>query len=592
MTVNKSDMEMEIDTISGEQVAIGEVVSAKAYVGQKFAGVGIFFGSVVLLIFYLLSIRFGVNFPVPVFFISISLIALSLLYQIFFVDLSRGFAGMIVFETTVAAIAFHLIYQLPFYGIYGTDAYMDMASMQAILQSGHIAGVLNYTQITSFFPVIHIMGADLSLVTGIDYFNVAKWFPSVIGAATIPMVFLLARFLFKREKAALLAVLLFAVLQQYVMFASLFVRETVALTLAISTVYFFVTSKSSSHPLVYRILALLCLAGTIIAHHLTSLMLIIVLAIYWIFTALAKIPTPGEKLAADTQDRRISFSFLLIAVIGTLLWWLTNITQPVQIGMYFLDNLLAPSTWGLHTIFSQSTMGIASLPDLRYYFLVYGTYFSDFLFGLMLVYKSFSRRGTHYLETPVFTLYLFICGVLGFLSYFALPPTIGGDRFLVFGWLFASGPLALVIIEYKDSFMVGISAILILFFISVNLFTIHPTMWDPNASGVGGAASKEDFSMAQTVDFSVGDIIGYQNDIMTVYEVQKKLGTDTSLLLDPTDLNTFKWIIVNRPSMNEEAIYSSDTKNVLEKMKQLESGNSPDYNRLYESNNLAILEKR
>ncbi len=584
---------MDMETIAEEEVSVErEKAISKPYIGQKFAGIGIFFGSVTILIFYLLSIRFGVNLPVPVFFISIALIALSLLYQIFFVELSKGFAGIIVFEMTVAAVAFHLIYQLPFYGIYGTDAYLDMTSMQAILQSGHIAGVQNYTQITSFFPVIHIMGANLSLVTGIDYYNVAKWFPSIIGAFSVPMVYLLSGYLFKREKAALLAALLFTCLQHYVMFSSLFVRETVAIVLAISSVYFFVSSKSSGHPVTYRILAILCLGGTIIAHHLTSLMLIVVLAIYWIFTMLAKIPTPREKLAADTQDRRVSFSFLLIAMIGTLMWWLTNVTQPVQIGIYFFDSLITPSSWGIHTIFNQDTMGIASLPNLRYYFLVYGTYISYFVFGLMLVYKSFSRRGAHFLETPVFTIYLLICGVLGFLSYFVLPPTIGGDRFLAFGWLFASGPLALTIIEYKNSLLVGFSAILILFFISINLFTIHPTMWDPNASGVGGAASKEDFAMAQTVDFSVGNIIGYQNDIMTVYDVQKILGDDTSLLLVPTNLSKYKWVIVNRASMGEEAIYSSYTKDILDKIKQLESGNSPDYNRLYESNNLAVLEKR
>lgn len=591
--MSKSSTVTTIKSLIAERISDGQTrVAGKAYVGQQLSSIGIFFGAITMLIFYLLSLRFEVDLPVSLFFVSIVLIVLSLLYQIFFIDLSKGIAGSVIVEITLAAIVFHYIYQIPTYGIYGTDAYLDLASMQAILESGRIAGVPEYTQITSFFPVIHIIGAQLSLITGIDYYNIAKWFPPIIGSITIPMIYLLVRLLFKQEKAALLAAFLFACIQHYVMFESLFVRETIGLVLAISTIYFLVISWSSGHPLIYRALAILCLGGTIIAHHLTSVMLLLLLLIYWLFKMPAKFFSGETRLTDNYASQGMTLSFLLIGVVGTLLWWLTNVTQPVQIGMNFLNNLINPGSWGLRTIFNQDTMGIASLPNLRYYFLVYGSYVCYFLFGLILIYKSFSQRGTVRIETPVFMVYIMVCGILGFLSYFVLTATIGGDRFLAFGWLFAFGPLALAITEFRNNIVIGFSSFLILFYIFVNLFTIHPTIWNPDSPGIGGAASKEDFALAETIDFSIGDIIGYQNNIMTVYESQKKLGTDTTFLLDPIDINRYKWVIVNRAGLEEIGIYSNYTKEVVAQIKALEAGDTPDYHRLYESNNLAVLEKR
>jgi len=590
--MEKPNVALGLEPFTGADTQLErENALSAARINSKTIGIGIFFGAIIMLIFYLVGLRFHADLPVPVFFISIGLIILSLLYQIFFFDLTRGFSGMVIFEITLAAIAFHYIYSIPTYGLYGTDPYFDATSVRAILESGHIAGVPAYVQITSFFPVLHIMGAQISLITGIDYLSIAKWFPAIIGSITIPMMYLLVRFLFKSTKAALLAALFYTCIQHYIMFESLFVRETIGIIMAVSSMYFFTTAVASKHPIAYRSLAIISLGGTIVAHHLTSVMLMMLLAIYWIFSLLSRVNAPGLSGIAETNKNRMSLSFLLIGIVGTLAYWLTTVVQPMQIGVYYLDNILTPSVWGSRTILNSQTAGIGSL-NLRYNFLVFGSYISYAIFGLILLYKSFSRRGSHFLETPVFTLYLVICGALGFLSYFVLPATIGGDRFLAFGWLFAAGPLALAIIEFKNKLMIGVSAFMILFFLFINLFTIHPTIWDPNSSGVGGAASREDFAMAKTVDFSDGEILTYQNDIMTIYAEQNKLGTDAYFLFEPVDINRYKWVIINRKALVEEGLYTTFTKEAIEKMAAIESGDNPDYNRLYESNNLAVLQAK
>ena len=560
-------------------------------IDSRLIGIGIFFGAVTILIFYLLGLRYEVHFPAALFFISIALIAGALLYQILLSNLTRGFSGLVILQIALASIVFHYIYQIPTYGLYGTDAYYDLASMEAILESGYIAGVPGYVQITSFFPVIHIMGAELSLVTGIDAFNVAKWFPAIIGSLTIPMIYLLVRHLFKREKAALLAAFLYACIQHYIMFSSLFVRETVGIVLAISCVYFYIAARGSRHPLAYRTLSIMFLAGTIIAHHLTSLMLLVFLFFYWIFTVFRKPALSKGRLPERGYKEGMSFSLFLMGAIGTLTYWLTTVVEPVQIGMLYLNNILTPSIWGTRTILEQDT-GVMLLPNLRYYFLIYGSYLIYLIFGGILLYRSFSRRGTPNIETPAFTVYLILCGILGFMSYFVLPPTVGGDRFLAFGWLFAFGPLAIAIIEFKNKIAVSLSGLAILAFIFINLYTIHPTIWNPESRGVGGAALREDFALAEKVDFTNGGVVGYQNNIMTIYEVQKILGTDAYFLLDDIELDRYRWIIVNRPGLEEEGLYSEYTRKIIADMAMLDSGNSVDYNRIYESNNLVIFQRR
>ena len=178
------------------------------------------------------------------------------------------------------------------------------------------------------------------------------------------------------------------------------------------------------------------------------------------------------------------------------------------------------------------------------------------------------------------------------MSYFVLPPTVGGDRFLAFGWLFAFGALAAAMLEFRNSFMISVSVVMVLFFIFTNLFTIHPTLWDPKSSGVGGAASQEDFALSDSIDFTRGTILGYQNDIMTIYERQRVLGDDAFFLIDPVEINRYRWVIINREGLNEEGLYSSYTKDIIAAMGHLDESTNRNYNRMYESNNLVVFEKR
>ena len=558
---------------------------------QKTSTAGIFWGGLLLLVIYLLVQRNQVEMPTGVFFISIGLVVASLLYRILALDLTPAFSGMVILEITVAAIAFHLIYQLPAYGLYGTDAYFDLASLRAIMESGHIGGVGEYVQITTFFPVFHVLVSELALVTGIDYFTVAKWFPSVIGTFSIPVLYLMVRHFFKHERAALLAALLYASLQHYILFGSLFIREPLAVVFALGCVYFYFSAGSSKNPVSYRLLSIFLLAVTVLAHHMTSVMLIAVLAIYWLFTLFAR-SSRDSSLPGTTENERLSFSFLIIGAVGVAAYWITTVVEPVQLLMRFMGDIFSPSLWGASTILGDEQAVIMSVPDLRYFFLIYGSYFCFGIFGLLLLHRSVFRRPETPLAMPAFTAYFALCGLIGVMSFFVLPATIEGDRFLSFGWLFACGPLALIIVQLRGRFTASLGISLVLVFLFINLFTIHPTVWNWKEEGAGGGAVREDYALATSVDFRHDAFLGYMNNIMAIYHQQNQLGTQIHLLTGKPVWEIYDRLIINRESLTAGGLYTDELRMLLLELKELDNNPGKGYHRIYESPNISVLQQR
>jgi hypothetical protein len=163
------------------------------YLNSKCSAVGLFFVAVALLFSYLLSIRLQVYLPVALFWIAVALVLGIIVYQIFAVELSSSYVKMLLLEITITAVVFHLIYQIPNYGLYGADAYGDIASAKGILVSGKVMGAPQYINLYSKFPIIHIFGAISSIITGVNLFSIAKWFPSFLAVAFIPLLYLIIR---------------------------------------------------------------------------------------------------------------------------------------------------------------------------------------------------------------------------------------------------------------------------------------------------------------------------------------------------------------------------------------------------------------
>ncbi|QNT76162.1 hypothetical protein [Dehalogenimonas etheniformans] len=570
----------------------------------KISSTIIFVASTLLLLTYMLGMRYHVPFPPFLFIAASGLMAATILFQIFALNPRNNFALTVLGEVFVLALTFHLIFQIPGFGIWGSDAYFDLSSVKSILASGHIGGLAELEQETTSFPLVHILGAQITLVTGIEPYNVAKWVPSVISVTSIPLLFALFKQIFQTEKIALLGVFLFAILQHQMLFGSFFIRETLAIVFTTGCVYCYWASSHSSHSTALRILSMAFLGGVVLSHHFTAAMLITFFAIGFLVSKITQVRFVQTSLfKGGLTGQRVTLSILLLAIVATATFWVTSVLLPLHVFITFIESVFDPATWGVDT-YAASTGITAALPNARYYFLIYGSYFCYLVFGVILLFKMKPREGPGSTDLQTFSLYLFACGFAALLFSFLLPQRILADRFLTFGWIFAFGALAFSIINMNNKLKrVGAMAVVV-FFVAINIFTLHPTEWNPEVKGAGARASLEDFSLAQTLDFSalprsqaqsnthVVSFLANLNAVMAVYYTDNVLGENAFSLESPIKFESFRWIVVNRRALDEEGLYTAATKSAIDEMRQLETSGSTVFNKIYESNDLSVFANR
>lgn len=554
---------------------------------------------------YMLGMRYHVPFPPPVFLAASGLMAATILFQVLALNPRGSFAFAILGEISFLALLFHLVFQIPGYGIWGSDAYFDLSSVKSILASGHVGGLPELEQETTRFPLVHILGAQTSLVTGLDAFSVAKWLPSVISVTSIPMLFALFRQTFQAEKAALLGVLLFALLQHQMQFGSFFIRQTLALVFATGCVYCYWASFSSLHPTALRILSMVFLGGVVLAHHFTAAMLVVFFTVCFLVSKTIEMPLIKYRpFGGGVMGQRVTLSMLLLALVATATFWVTSVVLPLHVFVTFIKDVFDPATWGVGTYAASTGIIGSALPNVRYYFLIYGSYLCYLAFGTILLFKLRPRDKNQSTENYMFSIYLFACGFVGLLFFFLFPQRILADRFLTFGWIFAFGALAFAIVDLKHRWQRLGAVALLAAFMAVNIYTLHPTEWNPQAKGSGARASLEDFRLAQTLDFTVlprlraefnADVVSFISNLniaMAVYNTHNILGENAFSLEDPVTLADYRWVVVERRGLDEEGLYTSATKTAIEDMRRLEAAGSTAFNKIYESNDLSVFSNR
>ncbi|HIH97131.1 MAG TPA: hypothetical protein HA348_06615 [Thermoplasmata archaeon] len=562
------------------------------YMNSRVSIVGIFFGATALLVLYLLSIRWNIYLPVVLFWVAVALMLGTIMYQSLKIELSSSYAKAVLLEIAVACFVFHMIYQVPYYGLRGLDAYRDMASAKGILSSGFVMGEPQYVTELSYFPMIHIFGAILSLITGIDLFSVAKWFPSLLDVALILLLYLLVRSIFKEEKIALLSALLFACLQHHILFSSLFIRETYALVLAVCCLYLYFSAKHFPHPSANYALSILCLIGTVLAHHLTSFMLLIFLSTHLLVTKTSQVSHLRRTYFGDNiTGEKVTITFLSIAFVALFAYWMYVVTFPLYTLATFARDVFNPSQWGVSSYAEISGSSAASIRTIRGHIIFYGFYSFHLIFGLILLYGLLHKAKNSRAETYSSTLFLFLCGLVGFLSLYLVAPAAFPDRFLTFGWLFGFAPLVVAILRGKYKWPKRVSVFLLVGFMLFNIYMIKPIAYNPRAEGVALVTSEEDYSLANTFDFSGGNIFGHQNVVMAIYDTYNNLGTVLSL--SEVNLTKFNWIIIKKKTLElEKTYYQEPRTETTAALECLATEGSTDYNKIYESNSLSVFKLR
>lgn len=563
------------------------------HLNGKVSIVAIFFAATALLVFYLLSIRWQIYLPIALFWIAVASMLCTITYQILKVESHSSNAKVVVLEIAVTCFVFHLIYVITYYGLVGYDASLDMVSAKGILSSGFVLGDPKYISVYSYFPMIHIFGAILSMITGIDLFSVAKWFPLLIDVALIPLLYLLVRSIFKEEKVALLSALLFACLQNYMYFSSSFIRETIALVLAVCCVYLYFSAKHSPHPATNYALSIICLIGTVFAHHLTSFMLLIFLSIHFLVTKAAEVPSFRRAyFGHNITGEKVTTTFLSIALVATIVYWTYVIMYPLYTLITFVRSVFTPSQWGVHTYAEVAGISAASIQTIRGYIRFYGFYFFHLIFGSILLYQLLPRAKKPRAETYSFTLFFFLCGLVGFLSLYIVAPAAFPDRFLTYGWLFGFAPLVIAILKGKHKWLKRVGVFLLIAFMLFNIYMIATPYWNARSEDPPAAPSLEYYALANTFNFSTGKLLASQNIVAAIYEVHYNLGTVFSYS-EEFNLTQFDWVIIEKKELAlETSYYPKPRTETIALLMHLASEGSSDYNRIYESNNLVVVKAR
>ncbi len=439
-------------------------------------------------------------------------------------------------------------------------------------------GAPQYINLGSSFPIIHIFGAVSSMITGINLFSVAKWFPSFLAFALIPILYLFVRTIFKEEKIALLSALLFASLQNYIFFSSLFVRQTYALCLALFCIYFYFSARHSLRPATYYTLSIVCLILTAFSHHLVSFMLIIFLSIHLFVTRVSNVSFLKKLFfGSDLQGEKISVKFAVIAFVVPFAYWMFVTIVPISALVNFSRSLFYQG----QTYAQIAGISGSSIETLYGYIVYYGFFFFISIFSLFLLYGLFKKAKNKRLENHSFTLYLFLCLFVAFLSLYFSAAIAFPDRFLTFGWLFGFAPLTVTILKSKYSGFRRIGIFLLVASMLFNIYIIPPTLWTPRsgdtpATGMEAfAPSIEDYALSTAFNFSAERILAPQNNLMAIYHTQNTLGTVFTSL--KVDIANFDWIIFKKET-------NSTTLEVLD--------NSFECSKIYDSGSLLAFKLR
>jgi len=130
-----------------------------------------------LLFFINLQYNFLDEYDITIFWLSILLMFGTIIYQIFFIKSYK----FVLFEIFIVYLFLHLTYQLGFYGLSGTDAYVDYNFFKSILNNNNFS----LGQGVDGWPMLHIFSSNISIITKIDTLLIAKFLPSFIASIII-----------------------------------------------------------------------------------------------------------------------------------------------------------------------------------------------------------------------------------------------------------------------------------------------------------------------------------------------------------------------------------------------------------------------
>ena len=197
------------------------------------------------------------------------------------------------------------------------DELINYRVLLSIANSGHLFTPNSLLPASADYPGMEIVAAEIHQLTGLSLHSAG-----VVVLLTVRVVMTLALIriierISKNPAVGCLAALIYAANPQYVLFNSTFAYQSVALPLCFFCVYLFAVHRTSRR--FSRVVpAAAVVVAVAITHHLTSVALLAVLWVWYVFTRITK----------RTVNQLLPFAIISTAVVAARLWLARSVLVP------------------------------------------------------------------------------------------------------------------------------------------------------------------------------------------------------------------------------------------------------------------------
>ena len=502
----------------------------------------IFFIWCALLYLIGLQYKFSDYYNIILFWVPILLMISIILYQIFFLTNNN----FVLLEIFLVYLLLHLIYVVGYYGLRGSDSYIDYNFLKDIINNHNFRLEVSFQESIRGYPMLHIFSSTTSIISKINPLLVAKYLPSLLSSLIVFPIYLFGYSVYNDKKIALFSCLIFGTIPQFMSFETAFIREVIALFFMILFFYLIhIFTKRNSY--FFYLFIFILIPAVIFSHHLTSFLVLALLIIYLmlskVFPFILKlinyifhIKITFMKGLAESLNRRV---LLVVIIFSTSLSIYLYLLYELEFFTGFFSDIIN-EILGVRNVggtYAETSNLGDPIVTLKGNIIFYGFFFFNILFGLIFIIKFFIKNINLSKIEVTCMIYYFFCMFLGFLTMFVVSHMAFPDRFIPFGFMFGLIPLAGMLLFLKKNIFKKIIAILLISFIVYNLYYIDTNYYTNNATFTGGATSEKEYLIANHIIFP-DDYYGPIAAFDAVYDIQginPKLG-----VRDPLSIKDFR----------------------------------------------------
>jgi hypothetical protein len=429
-----------------------------------------------------------------------------LLLELLLTKLTRIKIWVILFEIILIGLSLELTQSLLFPNVGGFDAWTHEGIVTNLLILAHIPANQSYSNL----PIFHLVVGQTLLTTGLNYKFSAFFSVSFLQIlCDVLFMFIIIRKVFN-DKVGLIACLLLMTISYHIYFGDIAIPNTLGATLVLP-ILFLLFEKEKKYSII--ILCLIFMGCLILTHTVSTMCLIIILIISWLgYHVYNSQRINGIKI----NLKYLSFGVIALFTIASFSWWIyqsgsiSSLVINIK-NMFISTALISPSILVNPSVTDQivNQSGILlffalSFPGIFYMVSKFGND-KSFIFALISA---------------------LLLGII-VLSMLLGNSTLLGDRWLYFGSIFLSIPVAVTLVIIFNTTKKSYVSILLISMISgsmILLMIINPVAnYDGNSQEVRPFFYQSELTAFKTlIDKSTLNIASDHYSIMPVINLYGK----------------------------------------------------------------------